>query len=364
MDGKAFEAWLGAVRMLTAEQRGQGFAALALAEADAAEDVECLGPSAGAVGEQPTVVGLVAGGSDREAFKVNRSQTASAPPVSPSAPVVVAARSRVESTGCPHCGGRRLQRWGRASGLPRYRCGDCRRTFNGLTRTPMARLRKKEVWAEQAKALMTGESLVKAAERCGVADTTAFRWRHRFLSAPALDKPNRLSGIVEADETFIRESFKGKRIGLPRPARKAVERRPNGACLRNRYQFWSPATEPAPPPMRFCPNSAWPRSPRRWVVLSLRPITCAATGARRSSVLPEGRKSPATSCQSPAVRDRKLPICTSTTSTAITAASRNGCVRSTAWPPDTLTITSAGAGLSKPSGPSPGRRFGCAVPSG
>jgi transposase-like protein len=220
MDGKAFEAWLGAVRMLTAEQRGQGFAALALAEADAAEDVECLVPSAGAVGEQPTVVGLVAGGSDREALKVNRSETASAPPVSPSAPVVVAARSRVESTGCPHCGGRRLQRWGRASGLPRYRCGNCRRTFNGLTRTPMARLRKKEVWAEQAKALMTGESLVKAAERCGVADTTAFRWRHRFLSAPALDKPNRLSGIVEADETFIRESFKGKRIGLPRPARK------------------------------------------------------------------------------------------------------------------------------------------------
>src|SRR5208282_5995250 len=65
---------------------------------------------------------------------------------------------------------------------------------------------------------------------------------------------------------------------------------------------------------------------------------------------------PATSCHSPAVRDRKLPISTSTASTAITAASRNGCVPSTAWPPDTLTITSAGAGLSKPSGPSPGRR--------
>src|SRR3954447_13198652 len=50
--------------------------------------------------------------------------------------------------------------------------------------------------------------------------STAFRWRHRFLAAAAFDKPARLSGIVEADETFILESFKGKRSDLPRAARK------------------------------------------------------------------------------------------------------------------------------------------------
>ena len=104
--------------------------------------------------------------------------------------------------------------------MPRYRCVDCRRSFNALTGTPLARLRLKERWAAQTEALITGESLVKAAERCGVAVSTAFRWRHRFLSAPALDKPGRLTGIVEADETFILESFKGKRAALPRPARK------------------------------------------------------------------------------------------------------------------------------------------------
>jgi hypothetical protein len=32
--------------------------------------------------------------------------------------------------------------------------------------------------------------------------------------------PKALSGIVEGDETFILESFKGKRSGLPRAARK------------------------------------------------------------------------------------------------------------------------------------------------
>jgi transposase-like protein len=73
---------------------------------------------------------------------------------------------------------------------------------------------------DQAQALTSGESIAKAAERCGIDPTTAFRWRHRFLSALNLDKPTSLSGIVEADETFILESLKGKRGGLPRPSRE------------------------------------------------------------------------------------------------------------------------------------------------
>lgn len=67
---------------------------------------------------------------------------------------------------------------------------------------------------------MSGETITKAAARCGVADTTAFRWRHRFLEALNCDKPTRLSRIVEADETFIPESFKGGRHGLPLAGRK------------------------------------------------------------------------------------------------------------------------------------------------
>jgi Homeodomain-like domain len=71
-------------------------------------------------------------------------------------------------------------------------------------------------WRDQAQALIAGETVSKAAKRCDVAYTTAFRWRHRFLAALNLDKPQRLSGIVEVDETFILESFKGKRGKLSR----------------------------------------------------------------------------------------------------------------------------------------------------
>ena len=208
MDGNSFGAWLDGIRDLTAEQRGQGFRALALAEAADGANLAPLPPPFG-----NSDFGL----ARTQDVPANAVPAGSAPePVS----LAAAAQSKVDLTGCPHCGGQRLQRWGHASGLQRHRCGDCHRSFNALTGTPLARLRMKERWEAQTQALITGESLIKAAERCGVAVTTAFRWRHRFLSAPALDKPIQLTGIVEADETFILESFKGKRSGLPRPARK------------------------------------------------------------------------------------------------------------------------------------------------
>ncbi len=58
-----------------------------------------------------------------------------------------------------------------------------------------------------------------AARRCGISKNTAFRWRHRFLALAAQHHDTRETGIVEADETFFLESFKGQRH-LPRPPRQ------------------------------------------------------------------------------------------------------------------------------------------------
>ena len=124
---------------------------------------------------------------------------------------------------CPHCATTAPQRWGRASGLRRYRCGACRKTFNALTGTSLARLRKKECWLRYGEALAAGMSLTKAAAHCGVHLTTSFRWRHRFLRAPAATR-EALGGVVEADETFFRRSHKGSRRW--RRAEGPLERRP------------------------------------------------------------------------------------------------------------------------------------------
>src|SRR4051795_9271459 len=112
---------------------------------------------------------------------------------------------------CPHCAeAAPPQRGGRASGLRRYRCQACRKTFNALTGTSLARLRKKACWLRYGEALAAGMTLAKAAAHCGVHLTTSFRWRHRFLRAPAATR-EALAGVVEADETFFRRSDKGSR---------------------------------------------------------------------------------------------------------------------------------------------------------
>src|ERR671928_1666331 len=111
---------------------------------------------------------------------------------------------------CPHCRATGLQRWGRASGLRRYRCATCRKTFNAPTGTSPARLRKKACWLRHGEALAAGMSLTEAAAHRGVHLTTSFRGRHRFLRAPAAAR-EALGGVVEADETFFRRSHKGSR---------------------------------------------------------------------------------------------------------------------------------------------------------
>jgi len=132
---------------------------------------------------------------------------------------------------CPHCGHDKSVGRGKASGLRRFRCKQCGKSFNALTGTPLARLRKKERWLDFGQSLGEGDTVVSSAERCGVAVSTAFRWRHRFLTAKQ-PSPT-LTGIVEADEAFVLLSYKGSRVweraekGLPvadRPNRKARKR--------------------------------------------------------------------------------------------------------------------------------------------
>ena len=122
---------------------------------------------------------------------------------------------------CPSCSSEAVHKWGKVSGLQRYRCKECKRTFNALTGTSMARLRKKDLWLEYSQALSESLSLTKAADRCGIDRTTAFRWRHRFLPNSGRQK-NQCSGITEIDETYFRESFKGKKVSH-RNARKRGE---------------------------------------------------------------------------------------------------------------------------------------------
>ena len=60
---------------------------------------------------------------------------------------------------CPYCKSMNVGSWGRACGLKRYRCRECRKSFNALTGTPLARLRKREAWKTYAQAVAESVSV-------------------------------------------------------------------------------------------------------------------------------------------------------------------------------------------------------------
>ena len=211
MKAEDFAAWLSAISGMSEGQRWEAMAAL----------------------EKASVVGGATGASAKKGAKRSRQEDA----------LGTTSVERVAAQGCPHCAGREVVGWGRSHGLLRFRCKSCGRTFNALTKTPMAHLRKKEKWLDHARAMIEGKSLAKTAALCGVHPTTAFRWRHRFLRAPASDKPRGLRGIVEADETFILEIFQGP---LVRSAAQGAQTRWNGPACRPSSRQHSRSRRPRP----------------------------------------------------------------------------------------------------------------------
>lgn len=131
---------------------------------------------------------------------------------------VIEAHAR-EHRQCPHCHSTTVVKNGSANGLQRFKCRQCARSFNALTGTPLAKLHWRDKWIAHAAALSEGLSLNQVARRLGVAQSTAFRWRHRFLACPRAAQAHLLQGIAEADESYFLISCKGQR-GLLRKARR------------------------------------------------------------------------------------------------------------------------------------------------
>ena len=102
----------------------------------------------------------------------------------------------------------------------------------------MAHLRKKERWLDHARAMIEGKSLAKTAQLCGVHPTTAFRWRHRFLRAPASDKPRMLKRDRRSRRD-LRPRNPSRAAGPTCRARRASEAERQGirAFIRTTFPF-------------------------------------------------------------------------------------------------------------------------------
>jgi transposase-like protein len=129
---------------------------------------------------------------------------------------------------CPHCKSAHLIKWGFASGLRRWCCRKCRKTFNILTKTPLTRLRKREKWMDNARAMIAGKTVRDTAKDCGVHRNTSFRWRHRFLQNHKRAQHANLKGIAESDATYFYRSEKGSKTLVRKPRKRGGDGIPRG----------------------------------------------------------------------------------------------------------------------------------------
>lgn len=138
-------------------------------------------------------------------------------------PLLEAHRSPVQDgSSCPHCGGRRISKWGRASSRQRYRCRDCSRTFSTFTGTALYRVKRPDLW-RRFLWCMDGRLTVRAsAAVLGVDKDTVLRWRHRVLEQWRRQPKPRLKRRLVIGEFSVPHSAKGDRR-LSRPARRRGE---------------------------------------------------------------------------------------------------------------------------------------------
>ena len=124
---------------------------------------------------------------------------------------------------CPHCDAdsRIVKNGKNRNGEQSYLCRACNRSFVAKRDTIFFGSHKSmQIWKKFLDCMVNLYSIRKTAAICDINTHTAFVWRHKVLDTLAkYSESGRLKGVVEADETFFRVSFKGQR-DLPRPPKK------------------------------------------------------------------------------------------------------------------------------------------------
>lgn len=130
------------------------------------------------------------------------------------------------SATCMHCGSCSVVRNGKRKGKQAYLCNNCKKCFVETATSAIAYSHSSEtVWKQVIRDTVEGISIDKTAESLELAHSTVFNMRHKILRCveeAILKSPIELDGAHEADETYVLESVKGRKIpeGYHRKPRK------------------------------------------------------------------------------------------------------------------------------------------------
>ena len=117
---------------------------------------------------------------------------------------------------CIRCGSGKVVRNGKRNGRQAYLCGACGKTFVETATSAIAHSHSgKTVWKQVISDTIDGVAIDKTAEALDLAHSTVFHMRHKILycvEQAILNAPAELEGVCEADETYVLESVKGRKI--------------------------------------------------------------------------------------------------------------------------------------------------------
>ncbi len=114
---------------------------------------------------------------------------------------------------CIECNSPKIIRWGTYNNTQRYKCKNCNRTFTPNTLNVMHRIRKLDEFLDFGDCMFDGEfhSLAYLSKKFEIAETTAFHWRHKYLSSvSSTDESITFKGIVEMDDVWVELNEKGR----------------------------------------------------------------------------------------------------------------------------------------------------------
>lgn len=149
---------------------------------------------------------------------------------------------------CPGCGSVAVVHNGTSSaGIQRLLCQDCGNSFTRFTGTLLEKSRFPwEVWVTVLRMTLNDDSLANIKTvleqdyGCeGINIKTVFAMRMKLIHAMAAIEPPVLTGVIQMDESFVRESQKGHNLELVSYL-KGVERKPRYGRKPSKYGTMGP----------------------------------------------------------------------------------------------------------------------------
>lgn len=117
---------------------------------------------------------------------------------------------------CPACQGDKIVRNGHKHGKQAFICRTCGKSFVDTSHSTLCNSHSGEsVWKQVIRDTVNGVSLDVTAANLLLHHETVFNMRHKILFALEQEErahPTALSGVCEADETYVLESYKGQKL--------------------------------------------------------------------------------------------------------------------------------------------------------